>query len=100
MSFELNPNLGKKIKKALQEGLEDASEVIQDKIKKNAPKKTGFLAKNINISNEDLKTRIGTDVEYAPYVEFGTRKMGAKPFFRPGIKESKDKALREFKDRL
>jgi HK97 gp10 family phage protein len=29
--------------------------------------------------------RIGTDVEYAPYVELGTRYMAAQPFLRPAL---------------
>lgn len=28
---------------------------------------------------------VGTDVEYAPYVELGTTRMGAQPFLRPAL---------------
>jgi HK97 gp10 family phage protein len=32
---------------------------------------------------------IGTDVEYAPYVEFGTSRMAARAHFRPGLEAGK-----------
>lgn len=28
---------------------------------------------------------VGTNVEYAPYVEFGTSRMGAQPYLRPAV---------------
>ena len=30
---------------------------------------------------------VGTNVEYAPYVEFGTRHMSAQPYLRPAVEE-------------
>ena len=33
---------------------------------------------------------IGTNVEYAPYVELGTSKMPARPFLKPAATEHKD----------
>jgi len=38
---------------------------------------------------------VGTAVSYAVYVEFGTSKMDAKPFFRPALVEAK-RDLSEF----
>lgn len=29
---------------------------------------------------------VGTNVDYAPYVEFGTRYMAAQPFLRPALR--------------
>lgn len=59
----------------------------------NAPVKTGFLRN----SHESRETRDGAEMivnaDYAFYVEFGTSKMGAKPFVRPAIDiHSKDVA--------
>lgn len=35
--------------------------------------------------NEDYVAHVGTNVEYAPYVEYGTRRMGAQPYLRPAM---------------
>lgn len=32
--------------------------------------------------------QVGTNVEYAPFVEFGTWKMAAQPYFRPAIDQA------------
>ena len=34
---------------------------------------------------------VGTNVEYAPYVELGTSRMGAKPYLRPAVENSRKK---------
>jgi hypothetical protein len=36
--------------------------------------------------------RVGTDVEYSIYVEFGTSKMAAQPYLRPAIEEARRNA--------
>lgn len=48
------------------------------------PVDTGRLRGSITHEqfSEDTEV-IGTNVEYAPYVELGTSKMSAKPFLRP-----------------
>jgi len=52
--------------------------------KKLCPVDTGRLRNSITHQQLDDNTEvIGTNVEYAPYVELGTRKMSAKPFLRP-----------------
>ena len=52
--------------------------------KKLCPVDTGRLRASITHAQMDENTEvIGTNVEYAPYVELGTHKMSAKPFLRP-----------------
>ena len=36
---------------------------------------------------EDAAVYLGTNVEYAPYVEFGTSKMAARPYLRPAFND-------------
>jgi hypothetical protein len=46
---------------------------------------------------ETLSTyTVGTGVEYAVYLEFGTSKMDAKPFVRPAINEVRLQGVRGF----
>ena len=48
------------------------------------PVDTGRLRASINHAQQGKDTEvIGTNVEYAAYVEFGTSKMAAQPYLKP-----------------
>lgn len=51
------------------------------------PVVTGRLRNSISHARDDNAAYIGTNVEYAPYVELGTSKMKARPFLRPAATE-------------
>ena len=52
--------------------------------KKLCPVDTGRLRNSITHLQRDENTEvIGSNVDYAPFVELGTHKMAAKPFLRP-----------------
>ena len=54
-----------------------------------APVDTGRLRNSIShevVESEDA-VYIGTNVEYAPYVELGTRRMKAQPFLKPAVED-------------
>ena len=52
--------------------------------KRLCPVDTGNLRNSITHQQMDENTEvIGTNVEYAPYVELGTIHMGARPYLRP-----------------
>lgn len=54
--------------------------------KQNAPVDTGNLRNSITHMPYDENTEmIATTVKYAPYQEFGTRKMKAHPYLRPAV---------------
>ena len=36
---------------------------------------------------EEAAELVGSNVEYAPYVELGTYKMNAKPYLRPAVED-------------
>lgn len=40
----------------------------------------------------------GSNVEYAPHVEYGTKHMEAQPYLVPALQERKDDILRDFGD--
>ena len=52
--------------------------------KKLCPVDTGRLRNSITHQQYDDNTEVvGTNVEYAPYVELGTRRQKAQPYLRP-----------------
>jgi len=83
----------KQVLDATQEAMNRALEIIGGKAesyaKKLCPVDTGNLRNSITHQQKDDKTEvIGTNVEYAPYVELGHHtpgggKVAAKPFLKP-----------------
>ena len=75
------------IKAALLRGLETCGLVAEGYAKKLAPVDTGNLRNSIThtVDEEEPAAYIGTNVEYAPYQEFGTIHMAAHPFLKPAV---------------
>ncbi|MCK5601957.1 HK97 gp10 family phage protein [Candidatus Pacearchaeota archaeon] len=70
----------------------------------SSEKTTNVKGKSISVqageSVADVQTKqtavVGTNVEYAPYVELGTSKTSAKPFLRPALHSNMTKIRRIF----
>jgi HK97 gp10 family phage protein len=64
---------------------------VQRGAKQRCPVDTGRLRSSITEAlgedSQGLVARIGTNVEYARHVEFGTVRMRAQPFLRPALKD-------------
>ena len=87
---------------AMERAKATALEIIGGKAesyaKKLCPVDTGNLRNSITHQQYDEDTEvIGTNVEYAPYVELGTTRMRARPYLRPAATNHSDeyKALME-----
>lgn len=69
--------LGGDIKESSRKGLERGAKRIQKNAKYLAPVKEGHLRNSIRTksqtSQEGVEAQVYTNLEYAPYVEFGTR---------------------------
>ena len=79
------------IEKALMEiGIEaeaHAKEIITEK----GAVDTGRLRNSITHALDGTKAvHVGTNVEYAPFIEMGTSRMQPRPFLRPAIEDFKD----------
>lgn len=62
---------------------------VEAAAKRLAPVRTGRLRSSITHRVERrgrvVVGTVGTDVHYAPYLEFGTRRMRARPYLRPAL---------------
>jgi HK97 gp10 family phage protein len=60
--------------------------------------RTGRLRNSISygVDTDEPAVYIGSNVEYAPYVELGTSKMRARPFLKPAV----ENYVGEYKDLL
>ena len=52
----------------------------------------GTLTRNIRVTiNDDLTADIGSNATYSEALEFGTRRMGARPFMTPAVEGQREK---------
>ena len=82
----LEKSIEKAIKAAEKELQLTALEIERD-AKLNAPVDTGMLRASITSTGSGSEYEIGTNIEYAPFVEFGTKYMAAQPFLFPAFEK-------------
>lgn len=86
IEFKLDDNSDEVIKlfeSQADRGLEAVGMQAERHAKEKCPVRTGRLRGSISHSHIWPVAYIGTNVEYAAYVEFGTSKQKAKPYLRP-----------------
>lgn len=96
------------IEKAVEDGTEAALEqfgvIVQEDAKRYCPVDTGRLQGSIKSKVENNTVIVGTDVEYAAYVEFGTSRQRPQPYLTPAFEQNKrklkDLVAKEIEDRL
>lgn len=69
----------------VQKALKTVGMQAEKNAKKICPVDTGNLRNSITHQNDNDTVYIGTNVEYAPYVEMGTSRMRAQPYLGPAI---------------
>lgn len=63
---------------------------VEAEAKTTAPVKTGNLRRSIHtVPLDATHAQVGTDVEYAPYQEYGTRNVPAHPFLTPAVEHAR-----------
>jgi len=106
-------NLKEKLNHALAEALEEIAEKIRDDAKGFAPVDTGSLRKSIRVEREGelqfsvvagdggvINPRMGREVDYAGYVEFGTSRMSPQPYMQPALEKNRDEILQVIKGKV
>lgn len=84
------------IKNAINEQLENARDEIESTTTRLCPVDTGALQASIDITVSDFTISCVAGMEYASYVDGGTRFMDAEPFFENPIND----ILSDFQDQL
>lgn len=83
-----------RVKAALNAVVREYTFIVERWAKRLAPVDTGRLRASIRTRLMYLVGEVFTDVEYAPYQEFGTSKMDAQPFLEPALESTKESFLR------
>lgn len=79
-------------------GVQKGALLVGGAAKMLAPVDTGALRGSIvtmtEASANGATATVGTDLEYAPYVELGTSRAKAQPYLHPGFRKNKDKVTK------
>lgn len=89
------PKLGRELPPKCNQTVQKAALKCETYAKDVCPVDTGALRNSIEAHSVDANTwEIAPHTEYAIYVEFGTRKMAARPYMRPAA----EKIRKEYPD--
>jgi HK97 gp10 family phage protein len=83
------PALPAAIKTLVAAEVQKAGFQIEADAKAKVPVRTATLQRSIHtvLSNGGMTATVGPSVDYGIYVEFGTRRAGARPFMRPAAEK-------------
>lgn len=84
----------------LSEGVAESCKVVEADAKAMCPVDTGELRKSITSEVSGTTGVVGTNKEYAMYVEFGTYKMDAQPYLVPALKANEETIVQIIKDKI
>lgn len=96
-------DMKEEVRRRLPAVLRVAAMPIENDAKILCPYRTGNLRRSIHTEIEEeadkfIVAEIGTNVEYAKPVEFGTGRRKAKPYLRPAFDNNKTNAVNTAKD--
>lgn len=85
------------VKEELGKAVEELVLIVEVKAKELCPVDTGLLRSSITpVIASWAEAYVGTNTEYAPYVEFGTKHSPAQPFLEPAFLEGQKQASKVF----
>jgi len=80
------PQVIKKTRTAVSRAVKDAAKGMVADAKQHAPVDTGYLRSSVSMQMlNDLAAEVIVGADYGVYVELGTRRMAAQPFFFPAF---------------
>ena len=90
----------KSMEQAINVALTASALVVEGQAKALVPVDTGNLRNSITHEVEKKEARVGTNVEYGPFVELGTVKMAAQPYLNPALEQNKNSIRKIFADAI
>lgn len=90
-SSKVGAELEEAVKKALTLCGTEAQSYAKKYLTEKGAVDTGNLRNSVAYKVESKTMAVGTNVEYAPYIEYGTYKMKARPYLEPAIADHADK---------
>ena len=84
------------IDRLTQQRLEIAAQMVERTAKQMVPVKTGTLKRSITHIIQKTKAIIGSNLNYAPWIEMGTTNQSAQPYLRPALMANLGKIKRLF----
>ena len=88
------------LKMAKRRGLEAIGLTAEGYAKRDTPVDTGRLRNSVSHTTDDEAAYIGTNVEYAPYVELGARGRQGKHMLQRAASEHTDEYKRLMEDSM
>ena len=88
------------LERAKKRGLEAIGLTAEGHAKKETPVDTGRLRNSVSHTADDEAAYIGTNVEYAPYVELGARGRDGKHMLQRAATEHSDEYKRLMEDSM
>jgi phage gpG-like protein len=88
------------MEKAIERGLEAIGLTAEGYAKKETPVDTGRLRNSISHAVDDKAAYIGSNVEYAPYVELGSRGRDGKHMLQRAAAEHSSEYKRLLEDSM
>jgi HK97 gp10 family phage protein len=92
-------SIGKQVYTQQEQAVMQAGMLVERDAKINVPVDTGRLRSSIatrlsESSSNNISAEVGTNVQYAKSVEYGTSRMGAQPYLYPALENNKQKILK------
>lgn len=88
-TYKPNRNLGNELAKQLGGLIQQGGFVMERETKRRTPVDTGTLRNSwhtdVEVSGTVVHVEVGSNVEYAVYVEFGTSNMGGRHMLASGV---------------
>lgn len=107
MSFEMDSRQFESRMKELENNVKEVMPILEGfahtcvrQIKSNTPVRTGALRNGIEMEIIDNGVLIQSTAEYSTYVEYGTSRMAAQPFFERVIRENLPTLKRLIEEKL